>query len=67
VPAIGQQKGQITARGVTLYQFPGGEPTPVDNPVQFAITGGTGPYNNARGDGTQQTTAQDDFRILNIV
>jgi hypothetical protein len=66
VPAIGLQKGQITARGVILYQFVNG-PVPVDNPVQFAITGGTGPYNNARGDGIQDTTPQGDFRILNIV
>jgi hypothetical protein len=39
------QKGQITARGVLLFQ---GE-NRLEPPVRFAITGGTGPYATAHG------------------
>jgi hypothetical protein len=51
------QAGQITARGVKLSPIPPGEV------VTFAITGGTGPYANARG----QITEDGALRELHIV
>jgi hypothetical protein len=62
VPAAGLQAGQITARGVVLIKIVGNQVQLVQ-PAPFAITGGTGPYKNARGEGTQQ----DDLRILDII
>jgi hypothetical protein len=62
VPAAGLQAGQITARGVVFVKIVGNQAQPVE-PAPFAITGGTGPYKNARGEGT----AQGDLRILDIV
>jgi hypothetical protein len=51
------QAGQITGRGVKLSPLPPGEV------VTFAITGGTGPYANARG----QITEDGALRELHIV
>jgi hypothetical protein len=62
VPAAGLQAGQITARGVVFVKIVGNRGQLVE-PAPFAITGGTGPYNNARGEGSQQ----GDLRILDIL
>jgi hypothetical protein len=55
------QKGQITARGVLLFQ---GENL-LESPVRFAITGGTGPFNAAHGTITEGVPT-DDSRLLEI-
>jgi hypothetical protein len=55
------QKGQITARGVLLFQ---GEDLS-EPPVRFAITGGTGPFNTAHGTITEGVPT-DDHRLLDI-
>ena len=40
------QKGQVTARGVFLVDS---DINPLEPPITFAITGGTGPYSTAHG------------------
>jgi hypothetical protein len=55
------QKGQITARGVLLFQ---GE-NRLEPPVRFAITGGTGPYATAHGTITEGVPTEDQ-RLLDI-
>ena len=56
------QKGQVTARGVFLVDS---DINPLEPPVTFAITGGTGPYSTAHGTVTEQVP--DRFnRLLNI-
>jgi len=55
------QKGQVTARGVALFD---GENV-VDPPVRFAITGGTGPCSTAHGTVTEGVP-EGDHRLLVI-
>jgi hypothetical protein len=55
------QKGQVTARGVVLFE---GDNV-VDPPVRFAITGGTGPYSTAHGTITEGVP-EGDHRLLDI-
>jgi hypothetical protein len=55
------QKGQVTARGVHLYQGV----DRLDLPVRFAITGGTGPYATAHGTITEGVPTED-HRLLDI-
>jgi hypothetical protein len=55
------QKGQVTARGVLLFQ---GEHR-LEPPVRFAITGGTGPYATAHGTITEGVPTED-HRLLDI-
>jgi hypothetical protein len=55
------QKGQVTARGVVLFQ---GEDR-LDLPVRFAITGGTGPYSTAHGTITEGIP-DPESRLLDI-
>jgi hypothetical protein len=58
--------GQITARGVFLLRIVGRTGQLVE-PAPFAITGGTGPYKNARGEGLQDAPAtgtQDPYRFI---
>jgi hypothetical protein len=40
------QKGQVTARGLLLFDS---DDNVLDRPIRFAITGGTGPYATAHG------------------
>ena len=55
------QKGQVTARGVILFQ---GDDL-VEPPVRLAITGGTGPYATAHGTITEGVPTGD-HRLLDI-
>jgi hypothetical protein len=56
------RKGQVTARGVLLVDS---GIKPLEPPVTFAITGGTGPYSTAHGTVTEGVA--DRFsRLLNI-
>jgi hypothetical protein len=57
VPAV-LQAGQNAAGGVFLIKIVGRTPQLVDEPAPFAITGGTGPYKNARGEGSQSWRGQ---------
>ncbi len=55
------QKGQVTARGVILFQGV----DPFEPPVRLAITGGTGPYATAYGTITEGIPTGD-HRLLDI-
>jgi hypothetical protein len=55
------QKGQVTARGVILFQ---GDDL-VEPPVRLAITGGTGPYTTAHGTITEGIP-DPESRLLDI-
>ena len=56
------QKGQVTARGVFLVDS---DINPLEPPITFAITGGTGPYSTAHGTITE-AVPNPDSRLLDI-
>lgn len=56
------QKGQVTARGLLLFDS---DDNILEPPIRFAITGGTGPYSTAHGTITEGVP-EPDHRLLDI-
>jgi hypothetical protein len=62
VPNTPLQKGQVTARGVAVFDA---NEEPFEPPITFAITGGTEAYESARGQIVEGVPNADD-RLLKI-
>ena len=62
VPNTPLEKGQVTARGVAIFDANG---DPFEPPITFAITGGTEAYESARGQIVEGVPNADD-RLLKI-
>lgn len=62
LPHTPLQKGQVTARGVSVFKANG---DPFEPPITFAITGGTEAYASARGQIVEGVPGADD-RLLKI-